>query len=46
LGNIEEVPDASWMKEIKFQYEGKDAMQIAKQLLSEGKSKEALAVLW
>lgn len=46
LGNIEELPDESWMMEIKSQYAGQDAIPTAKQLLLEGKSREALAVLW
>lgn len=46
LGNIEEVPDSAYMQEIKLQYAGQDPMHTAKQLLAEGKSREALALLW
>jgi flavin reductase (DIM6/NTAB) family NADH-FMN oxidoreductase RutF len=46
LGNIEELPDETWMQEIKLQYAGGDPVHAAKQLLAEGKSREALALLW
>jgi len=46
LGNIEELPDEAWMQEIKLSYVGGDPVHSAKQLLAEGKSREALALLW
>lgn len=46
LGNIEELPDEAWMQEIKLSYGGGDPVHTAKQLLAEGKSREALALLW
>lgn len=46
LGNIEELPDEAWMQEIKLSYSGGDLVHTAKQLLAEGKSREALALLW
>lgn len=46
LGNIEELPDETWMQEIKLSYSGGDPVHTAKQLLAEGKSREALALLW
>lgn len=46
LGNVEEIPDADFMQAIKLEFSGSDVFQSAKRLLSEGKSKEALALLW
>ncbi len=46
LGNVEEMPDNDFMQAIKLEYSGADVFQTAKRLLSEGKSKEALALLW
>lgn len=46
LGNVEEMPDADFVQAIKLEYTGGDVFQTAKRLLSEGKSKEALALLW
>lgn len=46
LGNIEELPSEEWMREIKIQHSGQDTNLTARQLLDEGKSKEALALLW
>lgn len=46
LGNVEEIPDADFMQAIKLEFSGSDVFQSAKRLLSAGKSKEALALLW
>lgn len=46
LGNVEVAPEAEEMQVIKAAHAGKDAFQTAKQLLKEGKAKEALALLW
>lgn len=46
LGNVELMPDADFVQAIKLEYTGGDVFQTAKRLLSEGKSKEALALLW
>lgn len=46
LGNIEEMPDEEWMNEIKVSNAGSDPMHVAKKYLSEGKAREALAMLW
>jgi flavin reductase (DIM6/NTAB) family NADH-FMN oxidoreductase RutF len=46
LGNVEEMPDADFVQAVKLEYTGGDVFQTAKHLLSEGKSKEALALLW
>ena len=46
LGNVEVAPEADVMQAIKAEHAGKDAFQTAKQLLKEGKAKEALALLW
>lgn len=46
LGNVEELPDSAFMQEIKLQYAGQDPVHTAKHLLAEGKSREALALLW
>jgi flavin reductase (DIM6/NTAB) family NADH-FMN oxidoreductase RutF len=46
LGNVEVMPDADFVQAIKLEYTGGDVFQTAKRLLSEGKSKEALALLW
>lgn len=46
LGNVEVMPDADFVQAVKLEYTGGDVFQTAKRLLSEGKSKEALALLW
>ena len=46
LGNVEVAPEAEEMQTIKTAHAGKDAFQTAKQLLKDGKAKEALALLW
>ncbi len=46
LGNVEVAPEAEEMQAIKAAHAGKDAFQTAKQLLKDGKAKEALALLW
>lgn len=46
LGNIEEFPSEEYIQEIKLQFTGLDPVIKAKQLLFEGKNREALALLW
>ena len=46
LGNLEAVPDAEFMYELKNKYEGQDAIEAAKTLLAANQAKEALALLW
>lgn len=46
LGNIEEFPSEDYIQEIKLQFTGLDPVIKAKQLLNEGKNREALALLW
>ncbi|MEN9738954.1 MAG: hypothetical protein RLZZ318_988 [Bacteroidota bacterium] len=46
LGNLEAVPDAEFMYELKNKYEGQDAIEAAKSLLAANQAKEALALLW
>ncbi len=46
LGNIEEMPDEEWMQSVKLEFAGSDKFQTAKKLLAEGRTKEALALLW
>lgn len=46
LGNVEVAPDSDEILAIKAEHAGKDAFQTAKQLLKDGKAKEALALLW
>lgn len=46
LGNVEQLPTAEWIREIKSGYSGKDQLAEAKKLLEQGKAAEALALLW
>ncbi len=46
LGNIETIPDNDFIQGVKAEFAGKDPILTAKSLLAEGKSKEALALLW
>lgn len=46
LGNIEEMPSADWIAEIKLRYTGKDSMAEVRKMLDAGNVKEALALLW
>jgi hypothetical protein len=46
LGNIETIPDNDFIQGVKAEFAGNDPFHTAKSLLAEGKSKEALALLW
>ena len=46
LGNIVELPDAEWMKTIRDSVEESERLKTAKQFLLEGKTREALALIW
>jgi flavin reductase (DIM6/NTAB) family NADH-FMN oxidoreductase RutF len=46
LGNVEAIPTPEDSEAAKLLHKGKDAMLSAKQLLAEGKNKEALDLLW
>jgi flavin reductase (DIM6/NTAB) family NADH-FMN oxidoreductase RutF len=46
LGNVETIPDNDFIQGVKAEFAGNDPYHTAKSLLAEGKSKEALALLW
>jgi len=46
LGNVETIPDNDFIQGVKAEFAGNDPFHTAKSLLAEGKSKEALALLW
>ena len=46
LGNVETIPDNDFIQAVKAEFAGNDPFHTAKSLLVEGKSKEALALLW
>jgi flavin reductase (DIM6/NTAB) family NADH-FMN oxidoreductase RutF len=46
LGNVETIPENDFIQSVKAEFAGNDPFHTAKSLLAEGKSKEALALLW